>query len=207
MATSTEILDRLRLRMPLALTLTDPISGKEFTTQRDNMLALLAVDFANIVLELQTVAVLYGEMGRIAAAAKYAKDQADMRLRQWKVRVTKAAEAQAGKALAEHAKQDAYRSHAEYESMYRPVHEAEMLLGLSSDLKTAFEIKGRALDRLAQIDFGHTRNEAGADRLAEMAKSLEAEALPKMREAAAEVEALKGKKKRRELPPQPQEDP
>ncbi|HEY5552384.1 MAG TPA: hypothetical protein VIK52_10880 [Opitutaceae bacterium] len=182
------------------------------------------VDFSNIVLELQTVAVLYGEMARLSVAAKHDKEQAEMRLRMWKTRVVKEAQEQAksepaaeepaeadepagkgkGKAkapkapkadkgLSEHAKQDAYRAHPEYEAMYRPVQYADSLVSLAEDLKTAFEIKGRALGHLAQIDFGHTRVAANDDRLAEMSKSLEAEAIPLMEDAAAAAESMRSK--------------
>lgn len=229
MSTSTEILDRLRLRMPLSVSLTDPLSGKPFTIQRDNLLALLVVDFSNIVLELQTVALLYGEMARLSVAAKYDKEQAEMRLRIWKTHVVGEAQRlarlepaaeepeeaagkkskgkpkppKADKGLSEHAKQDAYRAHPEYEAMYRPVQYADSLVSLAEDLKTAFEIKGRALGHLAQIDFGHTRVAANDDRLAEMSKSLEAEALPLMEDAAnAADEMRRSSKKSRPLPAQ-----
>lgn len=205
---STAILDRLRLRMPLVIRLTDPLSGKPFEVQRDNVLALLVVDFSNIVLELQTVAVLYGEMARIAAAAKYAKEQADLRLRVWKAKVIAEAQAKAAKPLADHAKQDVYRAHVEYGAMYGAVHEAEILVGLAEDMKTAFELKSHALGHLSKIDFGHTRVEASDDRLAEMSRQLEEELLPGMREAAAAAEQIRktSGRTRRAAPP-PEEAP
>jgi len=212
MTSSAEIIEKLRLKLPLAVTLHDPLSGGPFTVTRDNVLALLVVDTDNIVLELQTTAVLYGEMARVHAAAKARLDETDLHLRRWKAQraqelrsarekqtttdakgVEKPAKPPTGDEVKEH-----YRTHRDYETMYAAQHHAAMLYALSEDLKRAFELKARALRDLAAIDFGHTRAESNVDRLVEMSSESEQRAHALMAEAG---EALHGNKPRRRARP------
>jgi hypothetical protein len=190
---SRELVERLKTSLPLAMTLPDPVTGEPFVVNRDNMLALLVVDADNLVLESQTVAMLFGEMARVHAAAKLAKEQADVEFRRWKA--TKAAEGRRVLDNGEDSKgkkkpptkeqvEDYYRLDPEYEDAYRRTNRASVIADMVADLKKGFELKQRALHDLHGVTFGHDRVQAGDDRLTQMAERIEAEAIPMMEESA-----------------------
>lgn len=194
--TSRELIERMRAALPLAMTLPDPITGAPFTVNRDNVLALLVIDASNLVLESQMVAMLFGEMARVHAAAKLAREQADVEFRQWKSR--KAAAARATLTNGVDAKgnakpptndqvEEAYRSDREYSAEYQKVNRAIVVADLIADLKEAFSLKQRALHDLHGVTFGHDRVAQTDERMRELEERMEAAAAPHMRESGAEL--------------------
>jgi hypothetical protein len=182
--------------------LPDPVTGEPFTVNRDNVLALLAVDVDNLVLESQTVAMMFGEMARVHAAAKLAKEQADVDFRRWKA--AKAAEARATldngmtagknptkKPPTKEQVEGYYRSAADYDAEYRKTNRAAVIVDLIADLKEAFKLKQRALHDLHGITFGHNEVATTDDRMREMEARLEATAIPMMQQSSLELDEIR----------------
>lgn len=199
---SKELVERLRSQLPVAMELPDPITGAPFQVHRDNMLALLAIDVDNLVLESQTVAMLYGEMARVHVACKLAREQAEVEFRKWKA--GKAAWARknldggmtAGKnpvkkpptkdQIEEH-----YRNDPDYEREYQKTHRWNAIVDLMADLKHAFDLKQRALHDLHGVTFGHDRVASSDDRMREMEAAQEAYAIPMMTQSGFELEEIR----------------
>ncbi len=190
-----DLIEKLQVQLPMAMEYPDPITGEPFVVNHDNLLSLLVVDVDNLVLESQTVAMFYGEMARVHAAAKMAKEQADVVFRQWKA--GKAAEARRTLDGGETAKgikkppsntqvEEYYRGHSDYDAEYRKANRAGVIVDLLADLKTAFQMKQRAIGDLHRVTFGHDRVATAEDRMAELAAASEAVAMPMM-EASADT--------------------
>lgn len=165
---SREIVDRLRLKMPLFVTLPDPITGEPFTVNRDNLFALLVIDVNNLTFESQTVAALYGEVSRIRAAASRAHQEVEVRFREWKAGKRAQCRKAAEKKATKEEQEDFYRSASDYKERYQEVINLSVMIGLTDDLKKAFEIKSRALYNLSGETFGHNRVQDAGDRMSEM---------------------------------------
>ena len=177
--TSREIVARMNIALPMKVTLPDPITGEPFTVDRDNLLALLAVDASNLVLESQTVAALYGEMARLCSAAQRLLDDREVQHRGWKSQKRMECKSKASsagdKAPSNTAQEDFYRTHADYEREYSRVNEAKRFVHLFGDLKEAFALKQRALHNLHGVEFGHVRNETSAERITELSMATPAD--------------------------------
>lgn len=176
---SYDLIEKLRLSLPLSVTLPDPITGAPFQFSRDNVLASLVVDVDNLVLESQTAAAFYGQMARLVGAARKLHKEAEAAYRQWKaVRCNEArANLNAGTDAKGNLKpptgeqvESYYRTHAEYLTVNQRQDDAEVLVGLFEDLRRAVDLKQRALHDLHQINFGHDRQSNAEERMLQMAE-------------------------------------
>jgi hypothetical protein len=165
---SREIIERIRLAMPLVVQLPDPITGEPFTVNRDNMLALLVIDVNNLTFEAQTVAALYAEAARIRAAAYKAHQEAEVRFRKWKSAKRAECRSRADKKPNKEDLEDFYRLAPDYEERYQEQIDYAAIVSLADDLKKAFDIKARALNNLSNETFGHNRVQNASDRITEV---------------------------------------
>ena len=166
---SREIIERIRLKMPLVVTLPDPITGEPFTINRDNLLALLVIDASNLTFEAQTVAALYGEAARIRAAAHKAHQEAEVRFRIWKMHKRNECRARAtDKKPNKEEIEDFYRSADDYQERYQEQIDLSAIVSLADDLKRAYEIKSRQLESLSRDSFGHNQIQKPGDRMGEV---------------------------------------
>lgn len=147
--TVQDVVKRLRAEMPVSLTLPDVVSGREFTVQRENMLALLVVDARDLVSDAQTVALLYAECARAQRSAERAAAAAEREFVSWKSQMAAEARRKSGeKKLTVAEAEDAYRTHYEYAGKAGAAAYYNALAGLFEDLKQAFAIKSRMIDTL-----------------------------------------------------------
>jgi len=167
---SREIIERIRLKLPLVVTLPDPITGEPFTINRDNLLALLVIDANNLTFEAQTVPALYGEMARIRAAAYRAHQESEVRFRRWKQakRNECRAKAKDNKKPTKEDLEDFYRGAEDYQERYQEQINLATIMSLADDLKRAFEIKSRQLESLSRDNFGHGQVQKPHDRMSEV---------------------------------------
>jgi hypothetical protein len=191
---SREIIERIRLKMPLVVTLPDPITGAPFTINRDNMLALLVVDLNNLAFESQTVAALYAEVGRIRAAAYRAHQEAQVRYRQWQTQRRAECRKKADKKPTKEELEDFYRGHSDYQKVYQEQIDMAALVSLADDLKKAFDIKSRQLLSLSSETFGHNQMQNASDRIGEIElEQLAMEATERSGSAQAAADFREGK--------------
>jgi hypothetical protein len=183
---SREIIERIRLKMPLVITLPDPITGEPFHINRDNILALLIIDMSNLAFEAQIVSTLYAEMARIRSAAFKAHQEAEVRLRQWKAQRRIEYRKQSDKKPSERECEDYYQTHKEYVDRYQETIDLAVIVSLADDLKKAFDMKARALHDLSGEIYGHNQMQNASERLAEIElEQLAAEAVDQSDSAAA----------------------
>jgi hypothetical protein len=179
---SSEIVERLKLRLPVEVTLPDAWTGEPFTVRRDNYLAILTIDTHNLLFEGQALSPLMAEAGRAARAAQYQAELAEIRYRKWKAQrgaelrenLKKANE----KAPTKDAVETFYRSHDDYEKMASEPKKYEALAGLFSDLRNAFHVKSKIEHDQAYLTGTYEsveRADAQFDRLREI-ETLEEEA-------------------------------
>lgn len=179
-ARSAEIIRRVRLEMPIQLTLPDPATGHSFEISRDNILSLLVIDSGNIFLEGQTVAALYVEMARCRRACERAAAHAEMDYRRWKAEqfssFKESREKTTDKAAEAHYRTlPEYRANADLPDYYKT-------LGyLFADLMEGFMIKSRMIDAqsrmlgqqeriaVAEASSGDHETEESLERLEELA--------------------------------------
>jgi hypothetical protein len=181
---SKEIIQQLRLKMPIVLELPDAFSGETTLINRDNILALAVIDAGDLVLESQTVAALYGEMVRLHAAATKVFEDKEAQMRQWKASMRAACRSSKTKP-SQREQEDYYQLDAEYLPKYEDVNKAKAIAQCFEDLKEVFRMKARQLDKLHTVDFGHTRGESSFDRLSEMAEQ-------KLRDETDKIQAESG---------------
>jgi hypothetical protein len=188
---SSELLQRLRLSLPLRVELRDPVSGAPFTINRENVLALIIVNVDNLVVESQTVAALFAEMAHAQAAARHMHATAEVQFRKWKAQRGAECRTRSDGKVTDKAVEEFYRSHVDYEARYDEVNRLEVLAALFADLKQAFELKQRSLKDLHGVLGGHTRVVNSEDRVQEMELSaLEERALDPMAQAALAAEKM-----------------
>lgn len=192
-AKSAEIIRKVRLEFPVQLTVPDPITGREFTIDRDNLLSLLVVDSGNIFIEGQTVAALFAEMARCQRACELACARAEVEFRRWKAAMVKSYRAMAeaeGKRGTDKGSEAYYRSHDDYKQFANLPNYYKTLGYLFMDLKEAFSIKARVLESQSRMMGQHehvlSREESTAsdrtestERLEEMAAAVIAESQAK----------------------------
>jgi len=187
-ARSAEIVRRVRLEMPVQLTLPDPATGHDFVISRDNLLNLLVIDSGNIFLEGQTVAALYAEMARGQRACERAAARAEMDFRMWKAQQFSAFKESREKATDKAAESHyralpEYRQHADLPDYYKT-------LGyLFMDLKEAFLIKSKMIDAQARMMGQHERVLSTEETSGEVESE---ESIERLEELAAAVIAASG---------------
>jgi succinyl-CoA synthetase beta subunit len=158
-ANPKKLLKQLKLSMPVAVTLEDPVSGSPITLAYENLHSLLLVDVNALVLEEQVIASLYAEMARFQRAAEYAASKADGRYRAWRAQIQdearEEAKASGKKAPTVKALEDAYRGHADYDAKSNEGKRLEAIAGLFDDLKWAFRMKADVMREQSRIIGGY----------------------------------------------------
>lgn len=142
---SQTIIEKLRLEMPVEVTLPDPVTGQPFTIRRDNVLALLTIDTHNLLVEGQSIPPLYAEAGRAEQAATLAAARAEMSYRRWKAQCAAKirAERAGGKGPTKDEVEEFYRLQPDYEEMCMASKQFEALAGLFESIRWAFQIKAQ----------------------------------------------------------------
>ncbi len=154
-----KILEQLKLLMPVALTLEDPISKQPITVAYENLHALLIIDLNSLPFEAQVVAALYAEMARFQRAAEYAAGRAEVRYRKWKA--AKGDELRAARKTAKEKPPTAaqveayYRDHADYEKMSEEPERMKAIAGLFDDLKWSFRMKSQMMSDVTRSLSGY----------------------------------------------------
>ncbi len=165
-STVQAIVDRMRLQMPINVTLIDPVSGAEVTIYRENILAALIVDTHNILIDSQTLAAQYAEMARAQRACERAAAHGERAFVAWKAQTAsgaRSAAASGGGKLTDKASEEAYRTHKDYEKMSSVETYYSALAGLFEDLKKAFEQKGRMIEAQMRYFGGDLRMRRAED--------------------------------------------
>jgi hypothetical protein len=189
-ARSAEIIRRVRLEMPVQITLPDPISGVDFVLSRDNVLSLLIIDTGNIFLEGQTVSAFFAEMGRAQRGCERACARAEVEFRIWKaqmVRSYKASAEASGKRGTDKDAEASYRVHPDYRDHANLPGYYRAAGNLFLDIKEGFAIKARMITSQARAQGEHehvTTAEVETDARAS------AESVERLEELAAEVFAV-----------------
>lgn len=154
------ILKRMRLSMPVQMTLTDVITGQPITISHDNLHQLLIADLNNVELESQLISNLYAEMSRFQAAAEYAATRGEAEYRAWRSKVQtefrEAREKAGEKKPTVKMVEDHYRNHPEYDLMTNAGKRYEAVAKFFGNLAKAFYMKSRVLS-------DHTRAQTGYD--------------------------------------------
>lgn len=170
---SAEIVRRMKLEMPLHLTLNDPVTGDPITMSRANILELLVVESHNLFLEGQTIAALHAECLRFSIAAEFASARAEAEYRKWKSRMGHEFRAACAKkkpvkkpTVAE--AETFYRMHDDYDKYHDEPHRLKAVASLLSGLCRSFTLKGRVVSDQSNALRGHEsalRVEETTDRL------------------------------------------
>lgn len=141
-----ELKRRLKLSMPVQITLPDILSGSDFTVNRADVMDLLLIDPTNLVFESQSVPALYMEMGKLQRCAKRAADDAATAYRRWKQ-----VQAKHYRSQPDNAKLSQTALKAQTEEHYRTLPDYDQVANLESyylnlsylfgDCKEAFRLK------------------------------------------------------------------
>ena len=159
---AAEIVRKVRMEMPVNVSLTDPVTGQPFEVNRANVLESLTIDTAVPELEAQTIAALYALFGRAQRASEYAAALAEAHYVAWKSGIARDARAKGGKITAAEA-EEAYRTHAEYVERQTQPDRYRALAGLFEDIKKGFQIKGEQLRSIVGMQRGHDATHASED--------------------------------------------
>lgn len=183
-ASMSEIVKRLKLEMPMQVTIHDPITGHQVTLARENILAMLVIDTPNLVYDSQWLAALYMEMARARRASERASAHAERQFVKWKAEIASQARAAAAAAAADDEKkgkktagkltgaeaEEAYRTHPEYEERASVSAYYKTLADLFEDAMQAFTLKSRMIEAQSRILHGdfharrvEDRTQAGAE--------------------------------------------
>lgn len=212
---SRDIIERLKLEMPVQVTLPDPWTGAPFEVRRDNYLAILTLDFENLPFEGQSLAAFYAEAGRAARAATYQSELAEIQYRKWKAqRAAECADKMPEKKTASGkpaAKQGPtkdeieqfYRTHEDYEAVASAAARYRALAGLFEDVRKGFELKQRTHETSQRMSGSYERvidAEGRLDRMDEI-ENLEREAAEVIANSgAAEAAAIAAKNGKTKAP-------
>jgi len=176
---AAEIVRRLKLSMPVHLTMSDPFTGQPYTLSKENLLALLALDVTRLTFEGQVVPALHGEIARAQRACEGEAIKAEVAYRKWKAQIAAQTRAQDGR-VTEKMVEESYRQRAEYETMSEAPERWNLLARLFGDLKDSVRLKGemikaqeRSLDAAARTEPSET-----LDRLEDYAREALASAAP-----------------------------
>lgn len=154
---SAEIVRRVKLEMPISVTYLDVFSQSPITCSRDNVLAMLVSDVANIVVERQMNAALYVEFARFQRAAEFAAAQAEAGYRRWKAqRAAECREKWKGdKKPTKEEVESFYRNHDDYMSVASLPDQLRAQAGLFADIKEGFKMKSYAQSDQSASMRGH----------------------------------------------------
>lgn len=162
------ILKKLKLAMPIDVTVEDPLTRQPIVVAYENLHSLLVVDIQRLDLESQVLANLYAEMARIEHAFEYEAARAEGKYRAWRSKMQDECREKAkeeGKKRPTNAQaEDYYRNHPDYDEMVNRGKRFEALSGFFGDLKWAFKMKSEhvADSRKAVAGYERTaRNEDG----------------------------------------------
>lgn len=143
------ILKKLKLAMPIDVTVEDPLTKQPIVVAYDNLHSLLVLDLDHLDLEAQVVANLYAEMSRIEHAFRFEAARSEGRYRTWRAKVQDELRAEhkkeGKKAPTKVALEDHYRSHPDYDEMNNAGKRFEALAGFFHDLKWAFKMKSEQM--------------------------------------------------------------
>ena len=177
--TMAEVISRLKLSMPVKATLRDPISGVEFTVDRENILALLVVDTPNLLYESQSCSALFMDMARAKRACERAAAVAEREFVSWKAATSAAARSKSETKITDKAAEEAYRTHPDYLKKADLSAYYKTLADVFDDAMSAFQMKAKMIDVNSRILAGDLRTRA-AER--DSTESLEDVARGKLRE-------------------------
>lgn len=149
-----EIVKRLKLDMPVKVTIHDPITGAEVRLDRDNLLAMLVIDTPNLVYDSQWLSALYMEMARARRACERASAHAERQFVKWKAEIAAQARSKSEKKLTGAEAEEAYRTHAEYEERASVSAYYKTLADLFEDAMQAFTLKSRMIEAQSRILHG-----------------------------------------------------
>lgn len=170
MATKIEkLLNELRLKMPLDLTVTDPMTRQPMALSYANMHELLVIDTSALMVDSAVVANLYAEMVRFQKAVEWQADRAASRFAQWKADQVKAAKSSTPKATVQQIEAE-YRTHADYDEIANEEARYRAIVGVLAGLAEAFRIKARMMSDHTRIVGNYeaaTRSEVQEDRRVE----------------------------------------
>lgn len=166
-ATAQEIVDRVKLHLPIHVTLIDPVGNTEFTIYRENVLRSLVIDAGDIVADAQMLAGQYGEMARAQRACERAAAAGERAFVSWKAQVAASARADAKKAgvvkITGAEAEEAYRTHPDYQKMADVQAYYSTLAGLFEDLKKGFDLKAKMVDATMRFLGGDMRMRKAED--------------------------------------------
>ena len=178
-STMAEVVSRLKLSMPVKATLRDPISGAEFTVERDNILALLVVDTPNLLYESQSCSALYMDCARAKRACERASAVAEREFIAWKASTSAAARAKSDTKITDKAAEEAYRTHPDYLKKADLPAYYKTLADVFEDAMNAFQMKAKMIDVNSRILAGDLRTRRAET---ESTESLEGLARDRLRE-------------------------
>lgn len=164
------ILKKLKLVMPITLTLEDPITRQPITISYENMHQMLLVDLTALPLEDQIVSALYAEMGRFQRASEYAVGRAEIRYRKWKAVRSEELKTdrknKKEKAPTKEAVEAYYRDHEEYEHISGECDRLKAIAGLFDDLKWSFKMKSTHMQSASRMILGYEQMQGASERMA-----------------------------------------
>jgi hypothetical protein len=170
-----KILEKLKLSLPLSVTLEDPLTRAPVSVAYENLHALLVIDANNLGFESQVIGNLYAEMARMERAAEYTAHVAKTRYAKWKSEKSDECRAKAkAKKPTVNEIEAYYRALPEYDEKSAAEARLLALARLFGDLKKAFDIKSKHLSDHHRAVAGYERvsrreDESPVDRMGEYA--------------------------------------
>lgn len=159
---SSDIVKRLKLELPLQLTMTDPNTQQPITVDRENIHAMLVLDTSNLVFEGQMIPALYAELGRYQRAAQYEASVAASEFASWKARKVKEYRKKNPK-LAKDKAESEYRTEDDYQQMATAPERWKAIAGLLEDCRDAVRIKSYMASDQAKLMMGHEQTMRHSD--------------------------------------------
>ncbi len=141
LADRAELSVQARNAMPLRLELVDPVNGQTFVVEKGDVLSALRINPSKILEEASIVSRQYAEFARAQRACEARAGRAEVVYRQWKAQRAIEAREASEKKLTGAQVEEAYRTHADYESMASEESRWHALAGLFDDLKWAVRMK------------------------------------------------------------------
>lgn len=179
---AAEVVRRMKLSMPVYLTMTDPFTGQPYVLSKENLLALLALDVTRLTFEGQVVPALHAEIARAQRACEGEAIKAEVAYRKWKAQIaTQTRAEQRDTKLTEKAVEESYRTKPEYETMSEAPERWNLLARLFGDLKDSVRLKGEMIKAQERSLDAQVRSEPSEtiDRLEEYAREANASDAPK----------------------------
>ncbi len=198
-ARAQTIVERLRLELPVKVTMRDIFTDEPFTVAKRNVLAALVVEADDLVLEGQPLPAFYAQASRAKQAAQLESDRAELAYARWKAERGEELRAQRETSGAKKPTKDEveayYRTHEDYELEALSTRRWKVISELFGDVREAFEIKSKVAHDHAVMAAGTERVlklDDDADRLKDLEhwESIEERAI-------AETRAAKSRSKER----------